>query len=121
MTAYKEGKIIEYKYVTKHNTIILDFWVVAANPRWDWINYDYRIKPEPKYRPYANEDECFKDACKHGIWLKGIDETTRGYHSVFSIMPKGIKTFPVYPTYEQMLKIYVWADDGTPCGILEEE
>lgn len=94
-----------------------------GKPDWDFRHFDYRVKPEPpkpKYRPYANEDECFKDACKHGIWLKGIDETTRGYHNVFSIMPNGVKTFPIYPTYEKMLKIYVWADDGSPCGILEE-
>ena len=22
-------------------------WIDAPKPRWDWISYDYRIKPEP--------------------------------------------------------------------------
>ena len=33
----------------------------------------YRIKPEPKYRPFANAEECWQEMQKHQPfgWLKG--------------------------------------------------
>ena len=33
----------------------------------------YRIKPEPKYRPFANAEECWTEMLKHHPfgWLKG--------------------------------------------------
>lgn len=116
MTAYKEGKIIESKYVHEHNTVT---WAAAPMPCWDWSNYDYRVKPEPKYRPYKDAEECFADVKKHGGWAKGINEV--GYYYILSVVANGIETCTLSPSYEFMLKMFVWADDLTPCGVLEEE
>ena len=65
--AYSEGKTIEY-LTTK------DKWVELKDP---WFNYNanmYRIKLEPKYRPFKNADECFEEMKKHEPfgWIKRI-------------------------------------------------
>jgi hypothetical protein len=37
-----------------------------------WNNTEYRIKPEPKYRPFANAEECWAEMLKHQPfgWIK---------------------------------------------------
>lgn len=30
-----------------------------------WVNVDYRIKPEPKYRPFKDANECWNEMLKH--------------------------------------------------------
>lgn len=64
LTAYAEGRVIQYKKngVWKDITTDGDLYIIENA----FINYDdYRIKPEPKYRPYYNVKECFKDMKKH--------------------------------------------------------
>ena len=53
MQAYADGKQIE---VLHEND-----WCRVINPSWDWKSYDYRVKPEPKYRPYKDTDELIED------------------------------------------------------------
>lgn len=54
MKAYQNGKEIEVRLPNGH-------WVEATEPTWNWGNADYRVKEEPKYRPYNNIEELFKD------------------------------------------------------------
>ena len=42
MQAYKDGKTIEYKEGREKK------WKTTTTPVWDWYNWDYRIKEEPK-------------------------------------------------------------------------
>ena len=48
MEAYANGKKIQY--LDNNNK-----WIDAHNPVFDWYNYDYRIKPEPKCRPFKSQ------------------------------------------------------------------
>lgn len=107
MTAYKEGKKIQIWSDDMNDW--LD-WTVYDDPKWDWSRYDFRIKPEPKYRPYANAEECFADVQKHGGWMrhKSADEY------LF------INRVSVRSSFEWLFESYVWADDGSPCGVKEE-
>lgn len=119
MTAYKEGKTIEYK---KHEGIPSD-WTDNDTPSWNWALYDYRVKPEPKYRPYKNADECFRDAQKHGGWIDGV---MCDHHKA---MITYISNHCVYTSaritgrteFEDLLNNFHWADDGSVCGVLEED
>ena len=56
---------------------------VNINNRWEDVDenhncaflpesYEYRIKSEPKYRPFANAEECWKEMLKHHPlgWVK---------------------------------------------------
>ena len=56
---------------------------VNINNRWEDVDenhncaflpesYEYRIKPEPKFRPFANAEECWQEMQKHQPfgWVK---------------------------------------------------
>ena len=46
-------------------------WVDVPQPSWS-INDNFRIKPEPKYRPFKDADECWQEMLKHQPfgWIK---------------------------------------------------
>lgn len=82
----------------------------------------YRVKPEPKYRPFANAEECWKEMCKHEPfgWIK--DKNAQSFLAckafgklLFFI---GIEDKPY--NYNEVLRDYTFAD-GTPFGIKVEE
>lgn len=60
LQAYAEGKVIECR--TKPNaaegTDIPNDWTEMKEIEY-WNNVEYRIKPEPKCRPFANTEECW--------------------------------------------------------------
>ena len=62
--AYAEGKTIQY--------LIKDEWFDAFKPNFNFPANDYRIKPEPKYRPFKNQEECWNEMMKHQPfgWVK---------------------------------------------------
>lgn len=78
MKAYTEGKQIEFtKYgENKWGEVENPWW----EPKWDWYNFEYRVKPESTYRQYKNIKEMLEDINKRlvaiqnppfsGIWLK---------------------------------------------------
>ena len=70
----------------------------------------YRIKPEPKYRPFANAEECWKEMQKHQPfgWVKYADK----YISISAIDSNN--------EYEIDFDDYTFAD-GTPFGVKVEE
>ena len=68
MLAYADGKEIEYK-----NGALKD-WSITSVPTFNWGSNDYRIKPEPKYRPFKDAEECWQEMQKHQPfgWMKEI-------------------------------------------------
>lgn len=79
LQAFAEGKTIETrrKPTTDNNGVTKDGWYEFNN--WTemkeleyWVNVEYRIKPEPKYRPFANTEECWQEMLKHQPfgWVK---------------------------------------------------
>lgn len=109
MIAHLEGKIIEKKLISS------DQWELCKDPSWAWDAYDYRIRPEHKYRPLRNADEAFHEAQKHGFWIKMDYEY---------VMPINFSDRTVYAaendfSYEELVD-FCWADDNTTCGILEK-
>ena len=65
LQAFAEGKVIECR--TKPDTIstsIPNEWTEMEEIRF-WSNVEYRIKPEPKYRPFKNAEECWNEMMKH--------------------------------------------------------
>lgn len=81
----------------------------------------FRIKPEPKYRPFKNAEECLAEMQKHQLfgWVKNQGL----YRNIANVMSCSI-TFADNEArdvnYEQAFKNYTFAD-GTPFGILEED
>ena len=62
--AYAEGKIIQYQERGK--------WYDITGPCFNLPADTYRIKPEPKYRPFKTQEECWNEMLKHQPfgWVK---------------------------------------------------
>ena len=113
--AYAEGKEIEIFDKTKR------MWITAILPLFNCDSSSYRIKPESKYRPFKNAEECLAEMQKHQLfgWVKNQGL----YRNIANVMSCSI-TFADNEArdvnYEQAFKNYTFAD-GTPFGVKVEE
>ena len=81
----------------------------------------FRIKPEQKYRPFKNEEECWQEMMKHQPfgWVK-IEDLYRNIANVTSCSITFADNEARDVEYEQAFKNYTFAD-GTPFGVKVEE
>ena len=110
--AFAEGKTIQVRINNDSSwTDLLDTKLEISNL------YEYRIKPEPKYRPFKTREECWKEMLKHQPfgWVKS---NGNDLYSIASINCEGITTFAYYRFLESFEKFTFI--DGTPFGIKEE-
>ena len=65
--AYAEGKSIESRYIKGDKSL----WYDDEDPSFD-NDLEYRIKPEPRYRPFENAKECWEEMMRHQPfgWVK---------------------------------------------------
>ena len=65
--AYAEGKAIESRCIKGDTSL----WYDDKDPSFD-NDFEYRIKPEPKFRPFKNAEECWSEMQKHQPfgWVK---------------------------------------------------
>ena len=79
---------------------------------------NYRIKPEPKYRPFKTQEECWQEMQKHQPfgWLKGKDGGT--LYLIYCIN-NCIDTIYDINSFKEAINIYEFMD-GTPFGIKED-
>lgn len=119
MTAYEEGKVIEFE------DKFSDKWRQASFPSWDWARYDYRVKEEPKYRPYKDTEELINDFCERSgakrstmgepfIWIRP-KENKISKHLITDICIDGVYLSSYYISLETLFKNYTYLD-GSPCG-----
>lgn len=117
MQAFADGKEIEVCQRGANN------WASAIEPVWDWFAHDYRIKPEPKPRPYTFED-LQAEMAKGKVVVK-----RKVRKSIFTIIRvcddysedgKIQLSANLKVSYETFLNDYTWLD-GSPCGVIEEE
>ena len=112
--AYAEGEKIE----------MLDFkgrWVKMTNPDFTLSPENYRIKPEPKYRPFKTKEECWDEMHCHSDfgWLIRID--TGVFVNIKTIFSEEIvfdNDFDNVYTFKNAFKYYKFTD-GTSFGIKE--
>ena len=58
--AFAEGKAIESRCIKGDKSL----WYDDEDPSFD-DDLEYRIKPEPTYRPFKDAEECWKEMQKH--------------------------------------------------------
>ena len=86
-------------------------WVDSEHPNFNAEPYLYRIKSEPKYRPFKSVEECWNEMQKHQPvgWLKG--KTSLQFYSSYEISENS--------DWDYRFNTYTFAD-GMPYGIKEE-
>lgn len=71
--AFAEGKTIQY-FCESKNPHWVDIESNEVNQNIDFVNdpSKYRIKSEPKYRPFKDVEECWQEMLKHQPvgWIK---------------------------------------------------
>ena len=77
---------------------------------------DYRIKPEPKYRPFKDAEECWSEMLRHQPfgWVK--DTEANEYLNVYCISNSASSI----DLFGRMFKRCIFID-GSPYGIKMEE
>lgn len=116
--AYCEGKTIQSNCITSERFL----WRDDNNPTFNVDDFDYRIKPEPKYRPFANAQECLEEMKKH-VPFSWVKDKYSFYpiEMIGTNFSKGwIKCYGIWFTPEKMFKDATFLD-GTAFGIIEEE
>ena len=123
LQAFSEGKVIECR--TKLSFIegldVTNDWTEMKEIEFR-NNTEYRIKPEPKYRPFANKEECWQEMQKHQPfgWVK-FKDTESGYYMLTGIsIGVGVGINDSLFSYDRVFDDYTFAD-GAVFGILEEE
>ena len=120
--AFAEGKTIEICDNRGWRDLIID------SPKFDCEPSCYRIKPEPKYRPFRTRRECWDEMLKHQPfgWLKS--KKNGSFHCIgevlwsdeFKIVTIALSTSEsLSRSVNSMFDEYTFADD-TPFGIREE-
>lgn len=125
MQAFAEGRVIECRTRT---------W--ELNKGWQYSStwketqelklqdtYEYRIKPEPKYRPFLNGEECWAEMQKHQPfgWIK-----KNGYrYNIISTSDTDIKIIDIRGAittlyFDVLLNRYSFVD-GTLLGVKVKE
>lgn len=111
--AYEDGKTIEQKRYEETEWKSLEH---VENYPFDFVANEYRIKPMGKYRPYESVQEAFNEAKKHGFWLRNVDRMYLRFIDGFHIT-KNSDIYLCDYCADDVLDMFVWADDGSPCGV----
>lgn len=125
ISAFAEGKVIQ-----------------ILNERGEWIDLTerdglpmgtleeepniFRIKPEPKFRPFANAEECWNEMLKHQPFGYVYFADDNLYHNIIMLAPEQ----GCHEAYirignctvrglEEAFRIFTFAD-GVPFGVKEE-
>ena len=112
-----------------------------AAPYQEWVDLDgdkdgllletlinnpksYRVKPEPKFRPFKDAEECWQEMLKHQPFGVVKDKYFANYqtHRAFTCLVTNGCHFRGYEdeTFENSFKNLLFAD-GTPFGVKVEK
>lgn len=122
LQAYAEGRVIECRTkpsAVKGTSVPNDWTEIKEIGYCD--NIEYRIKPEPKHRPFKNAEECWQEMEKHQPfgWVKDRNGSKFMIENVDSngfveVYDEGTCTFN--EVFENRTFV-----DGLPFGVKVEE
>ena len=119
MQAYAEGKTIQCNFGDGWRDADIDLSLGDISK--------FRIKPEPKYRPFKTTEECWQEMLKHQPlgWIKQKENKEEIVHigSIFEGPNTFLITLSIDDGYNvpssYLFSAYTFAD-GAPFGIKEE-
>lgn len=115
--AFSEGKTIQSRCIKGDTSL----WYDDDDFSFD-DDLEYRIKPSPTYRPFANADECWNEMLKHqpvGWVIKHKDEK----ELIVGTRRDGIQLYSLsgcYYDFDEANRILTFAD-GSAFGVKESE
>lgn len=127
--AFTEGRAIQTKngdetWITIGKETDLNIESLAEYPDC------FRVKPEPKYRPFKDADECWQEMLKHEPfgWVVITENNLSIKYNIQALVQDGVKSAAVLIDdvmseklpFEGVLQKFTFVD-GTPFGIKEEE
>ena len=119
MQAFVAGKTIQVWYN--------DTWQDEEYPSFGELSL-FRIKPEPKYRPFKTQEECWNEMLKHQPfgWVKSKEKDYFHLIGLVQFESEFEDVIITFATSENLARSshsicenYIFAD-GTPFGIREE-
>lgn len=129
--AFAEGKEIEFR----SKGFDEEWKKVNEIPGLSYSSFDYRVKPEPEFRPFKNADECWQEMLKHQPlgWVKEkgnkpsyrllacISENTEApvCFASYGSVNRGV-VIHSSSRFGKMFNAFTFAD-GAPFGIKKEE
>lgn len=123
LQAFAEGKVIETR--TDPSTLkrkdTPNGWAEMKEIEY-WNNTEYRIKPEQKYRPFKDAEECWTEMLKHQPfgWVKSKEDGSLSLITlIISEENIDINCIGGFNS-DKIMKRFTFAD-GAVFGILEEE
>ena len=115
LLAFAEGKAIESRCVKGDKSL----WYDDEDPSFD-DDFEYRIKPEPNYRPFKDAEECWAEMLKHESfgWVKST--LFKDLALVQRVTTLYVEINRDIIDYKDTLEKFTFAD-GTPFGVKVEE
>lgn len=120
ISAYKEGKALQFytSYGELKDVSAEEFDI----EKWYKKPKKFRIKPEVKYRPFKDAEECWAEMLEHQpfgwVKMKGTESKYYMLKCIASRVVIGLDETPF--SYKKVFEDYVFAD-GTPFGVKVEE
>ena len=121
-SALAEGKIIQVLSCKGE-------WIDIKTDELDYLKnyYKYRIKPEPRYRPFKSREECWNEMLKHQPfgWLREKANKKEMVHigRIYDISDDVLITLSINEgrndSSNYFFRTYTFTD-GAPFGIKEE-
>ena len=115
LQSFADGKTIESRCIKGDKSL----WYDDEDPSFD-NDFEYRIKPEPKYRPFANSEECWQEMQKHQPfgWLKSKKD---GYYSFITMLNYRFRLNGYDGwRFDDVINRFTFAD-GTTFGVKEDK
>ena len=115
LQAFADGKTIESRCIKGDKSL----WYDDEDPSFD-NDFEYRLKPEPKYRPFKDAEECWQEMQKHQPfgWVKST--LFKDFALVKRVTTLYVEINRDIIDYKDALEKFTFADD-TNFGVKVEE
>ena len=116
MLAFERGEQIEF--ISKDLKSSADWTAMTQEPEWNWSDFDYRVKPKPKYVPFETAEEFITAQRKKGRFV--IDKKSGTKYNIFInasniVYLTSMYSFGFIGTLQKIFDEFTFTD-GTPCG-----
>ena len=111
--AFADGKVIQCK------NCITNEWRDFDEPAFNGLPDNYRIKPEPKYRPFETKEECWNEMLKHQPFGWVVAKDSKIMYHIYIVGIGYVLIDCMSISFPETFAEYEFTD-GTPFGIKEE-